>query len=70
MSLENRLNISVKAKGKPTPTNRFLQFPVDLVTFTEEILNVKLPFLCSVYDILRKNITDNYLACLAGSTTN
>ena len=25
-----------------------LQFPVDLVTFTEEILNEKLHFLCSV----------------------
>ena len=24
------------------------QFPADLVTFTEEILNVKLNFLCSV----------------------
>ena len=26
------------------------QFPADLVTFTEEIDNGKLPFLCSVYD--------------------
>ena len=26
------------------------QFPVDLVTFTEEILNGKLRFLCSVID--------------------
>ena len=26
------------------------QFPADLVTFTEEILNGKLHFLCSVYD--------------------
>ena len=25
------------------------QFPVDLATFTEEILNGKLHFLCSVY---------------------
>ena len=27
----------------------FLQFPADLVTFTEETLNGKLHFLCSVY---------------------
>ena len=26
------------------------QFPADLVTFTEEILNGKLPFICSVRD--------------------
>ena len=26
------------------------QFPADLVTFTEEIGNGKLPFLCSVYN--------------------
>ena len=29
------------------------QFPVDLVTFTEEILNGKLHFLCSVKSIRR-----------------
>ena len=28
-------------------TKKFLQFPADLVTFTEEILNGKLHFLCS-----------------------
>ena len=27
------------------------QFPVDLVLFTEEILNGKLHFLCSVFDL-------------------
>ena len=33
------------------------QFPVDLVTFTEEIPNGKLHFLCSVYKtIVFKNI--------------
>ena len=33
--------------------NLFLQFPVDLVTFTKEILNEKLHFLCS----------DKYIFC-------
>ena len=29
-----------------------LQFPADLVTFTEEILNGKLHFLCSVFGVI------------------
>ena len=33
------------------------QFPADLVTFTEEILNGKLNFLCSVAEI---NINQKY----------
>ena len=32
------------------------QFPVDLVTFTEEILNGKLHFLCSVFSSKRQII--------------
>ena len=35
---------------------RFLMFPTDLVTFSEEIHNGKLHFLCSVYCCKRENI--------------
>ena len=33
-----------------------LQSPADLVTFTEEVLNGKLHFLCSALDILVSNV--------------
>ena len=33
--------------------NEVFHFPADLVTFTEEILNGKLHFLCSVLDVCR-----------------
>ena len=37
------------------------QFPADLVTFTEEILNGKLHFLCSVTRLLNGWISDSPL---------
>ena len=36
---------------------RSFQFPADLVTFTEEILNVKLNFLCSETETLTTSRT-------------
>ena len=36
-----------------------LHFPADLVTFTEEILNGKLHFLCSVNSLLWRHIDDS-----------
>ena len=33
------------------------QFPADLVTFTEDILNGKLYFLCSVIYAVQNNVT-------------
>ena len=35
------------------------QFPADLVTFTEEILNRKLHFLCSVNWLIKKGVKNN-----------
>ena len=40
-----------------------LQFPMDLVTFTEKILNVKLHFLCSVNSSLY-NVSCLFNACI------
>ena len=39
-----------------------LQFPLDLVIFTEEILNGKLHFLCSVRQTIHLNIFQRYLS--------
>ena len=39
--------------------NKCEEFPTDLVTFTEEVLNGKLLLLCSVNEIFRNSFVPN-----------
>ena len=49
MFTAQKMNFSIKDFF--SKYDQIYDFPVDLVIFTEEILNGKLPFLCNVFNI-------------------
>ena len=54
--ISGTVRVKVQENSSPKAITHMIdleQFPVDLVTFTEEILNGKLHFLCSDYKTMK-----------------